>query len=227
MCANLGVGTQFSASYAHHMLGKVERLWDTNHDCDYASMHIMPVPMSMWSCAMSTAVHLRNRIFSGAVSTCGGVSFTLLTPASPDASGFHMFGCTAFAKVPDAQREKLDPKSIHGVFVGIRPTIMVIICTNLQPGRLQAMRKSSSKNMLQALATTLPPYLRSTNGQVKSCLLMPSQLHRLNRIMTRVLLVSEWPHHITPIVSRMWLSLPRFSSPQAATYVLTRTLSPR
>ena len=25
MCAKLGVGTQFSAPYAHHMLGKVER----------------------------------------------------------------------------------------------------------------------------------------------------------------------------------------------------------
>jgi hypothetical protein len=33
MCGQLGVGTQFSASYVHHMLGKTERPWRTLRDC--------------------------------------------------------------------------------------------------------------------------------------------------------------------------------------------------
>jgi hypothetical protein len=32
MCAGLGVGVQFSAPYAHHMLGKAERPWRTIRD---------------------------------------------------------------------------------------------------------------------------------------------------------------------------------------------------
>jgi hypothetical protein len=70
---------------------------------------------------MSTIVHLRNRTLSRAVGTCGGAALTLLTFASPDYSGFRAFGCAAFAKVPDAQRKKLYPKPIRGVFVGYPP----------------------------------------------------------------------------------------------------------
>jgi hypothetical protein len=48
MCAKLIVGTQFSAPYAHHMLGKAECPWRTIRDCAAASMHTMSVPTSMW-----------------------------------------------------------------------------------------------------------------------------------------------------------------------------------
>jgi transposase InsO family protein len=40
MCAQLGVGTQFSAPYAHHMLGKAERPWRTLRDCAHAMMQL-------------------------------------------------------------------------------------------------------------------------------------------------------------------------------------------
>jgi hypothetical protein len=44
MCAQLGVGTQFSAPYAHHMLGKAERPCRTLRDYASAMMHSMYVP---------------------------------------------------------------------------------------------------------------------------------------------------------------------------------------
>jgi hypothetical protein len=48
MYARLGVGVQFSAPYAHHMLGKAERPWRTMRDNASAMLHIMAVPNSMW-----------------------------------------------------------------------------------------------------------------------------------------------------------------------------------
>jgi transposase InsO family protein len=47
ICARLGVGAQFSAPYAHHMLGKAERPWRTIRDNASAMLHIMAVPNSM------------------------------------------------------------------------------------------------------------------------------------------------------------------------------------
>jgi hypothetical protein len=79
----------------------------------------MSVPKSMWSCAISIVVHLRNRTYSRAVGPSGGVPITLLTGAVPDACVFRVFGCTLFAKVPDNLRRKLGLKASRGVMVGI------------------------------------------------------------------------------------------------------------
>jgi hypothetical protein len=59
----------------------------------------MSVPNSMWSCAISTVVYLRNRMFSRAVGASGGVPLTLLTSQEPNAS-----------KVPGKLRRKLGEK---------------------------------------------------------------------------------------------------------------------
>jgi transposase InsO family protein len=64
MCAQVGVGTQFSTPYAHHMLGKAEWPWRTLRGFASAMMHSMFVPPSMWSCAINTIVFLRNRTFN-------------------------------------------------------------------------------------------------------------------------------------------------------------------
>jgi hypothetical protein len=41
MCGCLGIGVQFSAPYAHHILGKAERPWRTIRDKASAMMHNM------------------------------------------------------------------------------------------------------------------------------------------------------------------------------------------
>jgi hypothetical protein len=111
MCTRLGFSTQFSAPYAHHMLGKAERPWRTLRDCASSMLHSLSVPNSMWSCAISTVGHLRNRTYSRAVGPSGGVPITLLTEAVPNASVFRVFGCTAFAKVHDSLTRKLGMKA--------------------------------------------------------------------------------------------------------------------
>jgi hypothetical protein len=72
----------------------------------------------MWSCAISTVVHLRNRTFSIAIGPSGGVPLTLLTCTVPDPSTFRVIGCAVFAKVHDNLRRKLGIKAFRGVVVG-------------------------------------------------------------------------------------------------------------
>jgi hypothetical protein len=99
VCAHLGVSTQFSAPYAHHILGKqAERPWRTLRDCASAMIHAMSVSPAMWSCAINTNVFLGNCKFNRTAGPRGGVFLTLLTGAIPDASVFREFGCAAFAK---------------------------------------------------------------------------------------------------------------------------------
>jgi hypothetical protein len=78
MCSRLGFCTPFSAPYAHHMVGKAERPWRTLRDSASTMLHAMFVPNNMWSCAIITLVHLRNRTFSRAVGPPEGVPLTLL-----------------------------------------------------------------------------------------------------------------------------------------------------
>jgi hypothetical protein len=84
-------------------------------------MHNMPVPISMWSCAVSTVVYLRNRTFRRAIGLSGGVPITRLTPTAPDASKFRVFGCIVFAKVPDKLRHLLGEKAFRGLMLGYLP----------------------------------------------------------------------------------------------------------
>jgi hypothetical protein len=121
MCARLGVGVQFSAPYAHHMLCKAERPLRTIRDNAFAMLQSMAVPNSMWSCVVSTDLYLRNPTYSRSVGLTGGITLTLLTSSVPDASNFRVFGCAVFAKVPDKLRRKLGEKAFRGGMVGYAP----------------------------------------------------------------------------------------------------------
>jgi hypothetical protein len=103
------------------MLGKAERPWRTLRDNASAPLHIMSVPNSMCSCAISHVVYLRNRMFSRAVGVSCGVPLTLLTLQDPDASKFRVFGCIVLAKVPDKLRRNLGEKVFRGIMVGYPP----------------------------------------------------------------------------------------------------------
>jgi hypothetical protein len=129
MCTHLGVGVQFPAPYAHHILGKAERPWRTIRDNASAMLHNMAVPNSMWSCAVSTVVYLRNRTYNRSVGPNGGILLTLLTLSVRDASKFRVFGCAVFAKVPDKLHRKLSEKAFRGVWLATPMTHPGTVCT--------------------------------------------------------------------------------------------------
>jgi hypothetical protein len=121
MCARMGVGVQFSAPYAHHVLGKAERPWRTIWDNAYPMLYIMAVPNFMLSCTVNTVVYMRNRTCSCSVGLTGGAPLTLLASSALDASKFGVFGCTVFAKVPDKLRREFSEIAFRGVMVGFPP----------------------------------------------------------------------------------------------------------
>ncbi|CAB0016811.1 unnamed protein product, partial [Nesidiocoris tenuis] len=70
----------------------------------------------MWAEAANTAVHLMN--CSPTKRLKEAVPFELWSGSKVDLSYLRVFGCVAFAHVPDAKRRKLDPKAERLMFVG-------------------------------------------------------------------------------------------------------------
>jgi hypothetical protein len=132
----MGVSVKFSAPYAHHMLGKTGRPWRTIRNNESAMLHSMAVPNFMWSCAVSTVVYLRSRTCNRWFILTGGVPLTLLTSSAPDASKFHVSGCTVFAKVPDKLRHKLSEKAFRGIMVSKRHNAPTYRIYNLETRRI-------------------------------------------------------------------------------------------
>jgi hypothetical protein len=112
MCTSLGFSTHFSAPYAHHMLGKAERLWGTLRDYASSMLHAMCVPTSMCR-VRSTPLYTYATAPSAELS-----ALTLLTGTVHDASTFRVFGCVVFATVLDNLIRKLGLKAFLGVMVG-------------------------------------------------------------------------------------------------------------
>lgn len=70
----------------------------------------------MWAEAANTAVYLINR--SPTKKLSGTVPQQVWTGKRVDLKQLRVFGCEAYAHVPDKKRLKLDPKSKRYIFVG-------------------------------------------------------------------------------------------------------------
>eukprot|EP00253_Pinus_taeda_P020335 PITA_20335 len=69
-----------------------------------------------WAEAINAAVYLKNRCPTKQL--VFQTPFEVLYGYKPDVSHFKVFGCTAFAHIPKANKRKLDAKSIKCVFIG-------------------------------------------------------------------------------------------------------------
>ena len=64
---------------------------------------------------VNSAAYIRNRV----ITTATGVTpYERWYGKKPDVSNFRVFGCTAYAHVPDSSRQKLDQKAVKMRFVG-------------------------------------------------------------------------------------------------------------
>ena len=72
--------------------------------------------MCFWAEAINTAMYLHNR--SPTVALKDKTPFEYWFERKPDISNLRVFGCICYIHVPDGQRQKLDPKSSKGIFVG-------------------------------------------------------------------------------------------------------------
>lgn len=84
-----------------------------------SQMHAMKVPLELWGEAASYSVYVQNRVIS---STGQSTPFELWHGTKPDVSHLRVFGCLAFAHVPEEKRKKLDCKATEGMMVGYSET---------------------------------------------------------------------------------------------------------
>jgi hypothetical protein len=85
-----------------------------------AMIHSVGLSLGFWELAVDAAVHTYNRSPTRVLKW--------RTPHEiwndghvPDVSYFRIFGCLAYAHVPEELRKKLDPRSIPTIFVGYEP----------------------------------------------------------------------------------------------------------
>ena len=75
------------------------------------------LPKTFWAEAVATAVHVRNRVPTTAHKE-PTTPYEKWFGVKPNLSHLRVFGCVAYAHIPDELRRKLDDKAESMVFVG-------------------------------------------------------------------------------------------------------------
>ena len=75
------------------------------------------LPEMYWAEAVETAVYIRNRTPTTAIKG-NRTPLEVWSGVPPNIAHMKVFGCMAYAHVPDAPRQKLDSKAIKLQFVG-------------------------------------------------------------------------------------------------------------
>ena len=113
-----GIQHQTSAPYTPEQNGSAERLNRTLLDRCRAMLHDSQLSLDLWAEAIVTANYIRNR---SPTHSRDKTPWELMFGEQPDLSHMRVFGSKAYVHHPRAQRNKLDPTSRTGVFVGYEP----------------------------------------------------------------------------------------------------------
>ena len=111
-----GIIHQTTVPYNPAQNGVAERMNRTIVEAARSMMSHSKMPMEFWAEAVNTAVYLRNR--SPTTSLKDITPYESLFNQKPDTSNLKVFGCLAFAHIPENQRKKFEEKSRKAVFVG-------------------------------------------------------------------------------------------------------------
>ncbi|GFR51225.1 hypothetical protein Agub_g13600 [Astrephomene gubernaculifera] len=110
-----GIMPYKSAPYSPQQNGSAERLNRTLLESTRALLQDSGMPAKYWPEALVMANALRN---AAPVAGRNKTPRELFYGIKPDVSMFRVFGCEAFVHVPSQQRNKLEPVSRKGTFVG-------------------------------------------------------------------------------------------------------------
>jgi hypothetical protein len=111
-----GIQRQTSAPYSPQQNGVAERANRTIMECARSMILAQGLELGFWGEAVNTAVYIKNQ--------CPTKALDSKTPQEAwsgrksDVSHLRVFGCKAFAHVPDEKRTKLESKSMPCVFLG-------------------------------------------------------------------------------------------------------------
>jgi hypothetical protein len=114
--AECGIQRQTSAPYSPQQNGVAERANRAIMECARSMILAQGLELEFWGEAVNTAVYIENQ--------CPTKTLDSKTPQEAwsgkklDVSHLRIFGCKAFAHVPDEKRTKLESKSMPCVFLG-------------------------------------------------------------------------------------------------------------
>ena len=104
---------ELSAPYSPHQNGTAERAWRSLFDMARCLLIDSKLPKQLWTYAVMTSAHIRNRCFNPRT---GKTSYECLTGIKPNLSNMHVFGSVCHVFVQN--KTKLDARAEKGIFVG-------------------------------------------------------------------------------------------------------------
>jgi hypothetical protein len=116
-CSDHGIKRQLTAAYTPQQNGVAERKNRTLMDMVRSKIAGRNVPKVFWPEAIKWATHVMNR--SPTLSVKDITPEEAWSGKKPAVHYFRIFGCLAFAHVPDSQRIKMDNKSIKCIHLGV------------------------------------------------------------------------------------------------------------
>lgn len=111
-----GTSHELTIPHTPQQNGVAERMNRTLQESARAMLAHAGLPNGYWAEAVSTAAYLRNRAATSALQD--KTPFEMWYEKRPDVSHLRVFGCVAYAHVPDCERKKLDKKAKKLRFVG-------------------------------------------------------------------------------------------------------------
>ncbi len=112
-----GIAHELTTAYTPHQNGVSERFNRTILNLVRSMLSHRQAPMYLWAEALSTAVHIRNRVTSNALPP-NITPHHIWKSAVPNVSHFRVFGCKCWYTVPKSEVQKLDPRGKVAIFVG-------------------------------------------------------------------------------------------------------------
>ena len=112
-----GIKHEFTVPYSPEQNGIAERMNRTLVESARAMIAHARLPNSYWAEAIATAAYIRNRMPTTAI-TENATPYKKWYGKKPNVTHFKVFGCTAYAHIPDSQRQKLDKKADKLRFIG-------------------------------------------------------------------------------------------------------------
>ena len=95
--------------------GKAERLNRSMNEVVRAMLLHYGHPKALWSHALPYAVRIHN---IGLNKRLKMTRYQAFNGTPPDVTNYRVFGCKVFARIPEQRRDKLDPNSQVGIYLG-------------------------------------------------------------------------------------------------------------
>ena len=115
-CKEKGICHELTNPYCPEQNGIAERFNRTIIEAAKSMLFHAKLPQHYWAEAMNTAVYLHNRSPTAILKDI--TPYELWFKQKPDVSNLRIFGCIAYAHIPEDKRHKLDNKALKTIFVG-------------------------------------------------------------------------------------------------------------